>query len=56
MRQVSVGRLAFWIDDRPDIFPLNYIVDHGTVVFRTAEGSKFASAIGEIPVALQAEA
>jgi uncharacterized protein len=28
LRQVSVGRLAVWAEDHPDIFPLNYAVDH----------------------------
>ncbi|MET1064447.1 MAG: pyridoxamine 5'-phosphate oxidase family protein, partial [Arthrobacter sp.] len=36
LRGVSVGRLAVWVDDHPDIFPINYKVDHGTLVFRTA--------------------
>lgn len=55
LRQVSVGRLAVWIDDHPDIFPLNYTVDHGTLVFRTGEGSKLDAALGETPVALEAD-
>jgi hypothetical protein len=55
LRQVSVGRLAVWIDDHPDIFPLNYIVDHGSVVFRTGDGSKLSGALGETPVALEAD-
>ncbi|MDR6556688.1 nitroimidazol reductase NimA-like FMN-containing flavoprotein (pyridoxamine 5'-phosphate oxidase superfamily) [Arthrobacter pascens] len=49
LRQVSVGRLAVWVDDHPDIFPLNYTVDHGTLVFRTGEGTKLAGALGETP-------
>lgn len=55
LRQVSVGRLAVWIDDHPDIFPLNYTVDHGTLVFRTHEGTKLSGALGETPVALEAD-
>ena len=55
LRQVSVGRLAVWVDDHPDIFPLNYTVDHGTLVFRTGEGTKLAGALGETPVALEAD-
>jgi uncharacterized protein len=55
LRQVSVGRLAVWIEDHPDIFPLNYTVDHGTLVFRTAEGTKLSGALGENPVALEAD-
>jgi nitroimidazol reductase NimA-like FMN-containing flavoprotein (pyridoxamine 5'-phosphate oxidase superfamily) len=55
LRQVSVGRLAVWIDDHPDIFPLNYTVDRGTLVFRTGEGTKLGGALGETPVALEAD-
>lgn len=37
------GRLAVSVGGRPDIFPVNFIVYEGNVVFRTAEGSKLAS-------------
>jgi uncharacterized protein len=30
--------------DGPQIFHINYVVDHGTVVFRTAAGTKLAGA------------
>jgi nitroimidazol reductase NimA-like FMN-containing flavoprotein (pyridoxamine 5'-phosphate oxidase superfamily) len=43
--QADVGRLAVSIADHPDIFPVNFVVDHGTVVFRTAEGTKLAGAV-----------
>jgi hypothetical protein len=46
LRSSEVGRLAVIVDGRPEIFPLNFTVDHGTVVFRTAEGTKLA-AIGD---------
>jgi len=45
LRSAEVGRLAVSIMDRPDIFPINFLVDHGTVVFRTAEGTKLAAAV-----------
>jgi len=41
----QVGRLAVAIRDRPDIFPVNYVVDRACVVFRTAEGTKLAAAV-----------
>ena len=41
----EVGRLAVSIANHPDIFPINFVVDHGTVVFRTAEGTKLAAAV-----------
>jgi nitroimidazol reductase NimA-like FMN-containing flavoprotein (pyridoxamine 5'-phosphate oxidase superfamily) len=43
--QADVGRLAVSIAEHPDIFPVNFVVDHGTVVFRTAEGTKLAGAV-----------
>ena len=45
LRSSVVGRLAVSITDHPDIFPINYVVDHGCVVFRTAEGTKLAAAM-----------
>jgi len=44
LRDAPVGRLAVLVDGRPDIFPVNAVVDHGTVVFRTAPGTKLAAA------------
>jgi len=41
----TVGRLAVAIRELPDIFPLNYVVDDGSIVFRTAEGTKLAAAV-----------
>ena len=40
LRTAAVGRLAIVVNHRPEIFPLNFVVDHATVVFRTAEGTK----------------
>ena len=45
LRTSEVGRLAVSITDHPDIFPINYVVDRGTVVFRTAEGTKLAASL-----------
>ena len=45
LRVTEVGRLAVSITEHPDIFPVNYVVDQGTVVFRTAEGTKLAAAV-----------
>ncbi|WP_315915623.1 pyridoxamine 5'-phosphate oxidase family protein [Arthrobacter sp. lap29] len=55
LRGVSVGRLAVWVTDHPDIFPINFTVDHGTIVFRTGEGTKLAAAQRDTPVALEAD-
>jgi uncharacterized protein len=45
LRRTEVGRLAVAIQNQPDIFPINYVVDHGSIVFRTAEGTKLAAAV-----------
>jgi uncharacterized protein len=45
LRSADVGRLAVAVGLHPDIFPINFVVDHGTVVFRTAEGTKLAAAV-----------
>ena len=55
LRTVSVGRLAVLADGRPDIFPINYTVDRGTVVFRTGQGTKLAAATGGEHVAVEAD-
>ncbi|MEJ7726915.1 MAG: pyridoxamine 5'-phosphate oxidase family protein [Actinomycetes bacterium] len=54
LRHALVGRLAVAVGDRPDIFPVNFAVDHGSVVFRTAAGTKLAAAAGR-PVAFEAD-
>jgi nitroimidazol reductase NimA-like FMN-containing flavoprotein (pyridoxamine 5'-phosphate oxidase superfamily) len=44
LRSGVVGRLAVVVDQAPDIFPVNFAVDHGTVVIRTAGGTKLEAA------------
>ena len=46
LRDAPVGRLATAIDGQPEIFPVNHVVDHGTLVIRTAAGTKLESAAG----------
>lgn len=53
LRNEVVGRLGIAILNRPDIFPVNYVVDHGTIVLRTAEGTKFAAAVLGAAVAFE---
>jgi nitroimidazol reductase NimA-like FMN-containing flavoprotein (pyridoxamine 5'-phosphate oxidase superfamily) len=45
--EAVVGRLAVVAGDQPEIFPVNYL-DHGSIVFRTGEGTKLAIAIGRL--------
>src|SRR6202140_5777845 len=41
---VSLGRLVTSVDGQPKIFPVNFVVQHRSVLFRTAEGTKLVSA------------
>jgi nitroimidazol reductase NimA-like FMN-containing flavoprotein (pyridoxamine 5'-phosphate oxidase superfamily) len=55
LRSTEVGRLAVAVADHPDIFPVNFLVDQGTIVFRTAEGSKLAAVVTSPIVAFEAD-
>ncbi|WEV77274.1 pyridoxamine 5'-phosphate oxidase family protein [Janibacter cremeus] len=55
LRTATVGRLAVIVGDHPEIFPINYVVDHGTAVFRTGEGSKVQGALSGTSVALESD-
>jgi hypothetical protein len=55
LRENEVGRLAVSIKNIPDIFPINYVVDRGTIVFRSAEGTKLAAALLGYGVAFEVD-
>ena len=40
LREEEFGRLAFRLVDEVHITPVNYAVDHGTLLFRSAGGNK----------------
>jgi uncharacterized protein len=40
----ALGRLVTSVDGQPEIFPVNFVVQHRTVLFRTAQGTKLVSA------------
>lgn len=44
LSSVALGRLVTSVDGEPAIFPVNFVVQHRTVLFRTAEGTKLVSA------------
>ena len=54
LRESVVGRLAVAVDGQPEIFPVNYVVDHGSIVFRTAEGTKLSGSVDR-PVAFEVD-
>lgn len=43
LASVALGRLVTVVDGQPEIFPVNFAVQRKTVLFRTAEGTKFTS-------------
>lgn len=56
LRTVDVGRLATPIDGGGiDIFPVNHVVDQGSLVFRTALGTKLSASISAGEVAFEAD-
>src|SRR5690349_1724942 len=55
LRSQEVGRLAVAIANHPDIFPVNFVVDHASIVFRTAEGTKLAAAVLGLSVAFEVD-
>jgi uncharacterized protein len=58
LRSTPVGRLARVTGEPPDlssdIHPVNHVVDHGSIVFRTADGTKLRSAVHH-PVAFEVD-
>ncbi|MCU1688406.1 MAG: flavin-nucleotide-binding protein [Pseudonocardiales bacterium] len=56
LRTVPVGRIGIPVaDGAPEIIPINFVVDRGTVVFRTGPGTKFAAALEHRPVTFEAD-
>lgn len=55
LRGAEVGRLAVVVVGQPDIFPVNFVVDHGTIVIRTASGSKLAAVEENAGVAFECD-
>ncbi len=45
LKSTSVGRLAVDVAGRPDIFPINYVVDGRSLVFRSGAGTKLAASV-----------
>jgi uncharacterized protein len=44
LASVALGRLVTSVESQPEIFPVNFVIQRRTVLFRTAEGTKLVSA------------
>ena len=55
LRTQEFGRLAFHLDDEVHITPINYAVDHETLLFRTAVGHKLLAVMTNPDVAFAAD-
>ena len=55
LSSVSLGRLVTIMGGRPEIFPVNFVTQRRTVLFRTAQGTKLYSAVMSDLVAFEAD-
>jgi hypothetical protein len=55
LASVEVGRLAVAVAGDVDIFPLNFAIDDGAVVFRSAEGTKLVEVVLSRRVAFEVD-
>jgi len=53
LREQEFGRLAFRLVDEVHITPINYAVDGGSLLFRTAEGNKLLAVVMGSEVAFE---
>jgi len=54
-RHGFVGRVAFIVDGRPMIMPVNYLAERDALVFCTGEGTKLSTLCGSAPVAFEVD-
>ena len=55
LSSVSLGRLVTVMGGQPEIFPVNFITQRRTVLFRTAQGTKLYSAVMSDQLAFEAD-
>ena len=55
LSSVSLGRLVTILGGQPEVFPVNFVTQHRTVLFRTAQGTKLYSAVMSGQVAFEAD-
>jgi nitroimidazol reductase NimA-like FMN-containing flavoprotein (pyridoxamine 5'-phosphate oxidase superfamily) len=55
LASMTLGRLVTNVAGQPEIFPVNFVVQRPTILFRTAEGTKLLSAVIDDRVAFEAD-
>mgnify|MGYP006365317339 CR=1 FL=1 len=55
LSSLSLGRFVTCLDGRPEIFPVNFVTQNGTLLFRTAEGTKLFSTVMNDRVLFEAD-
>jgi nitroimidazol reductase NimA-like FMN-containing flavoprotein (pyridoxamine 5'-phosphate oxidase superfamily) len=55
LASMTLGRLVTVVAGQPEIFPVNFVVQRPTVIFRTAEGRKLLSSVMDERVAFEAD-
>lgn len=55
LSSLNLGRIVTRVGEVVDIFPVNYVLDQGDVVLRTAEGTKFAELVISSEVLFEAD-
>ena len=55
LSSLSLGRFVTCLNGRPEIFPVNFVTQRRTVLFRTAQGTKLYSAVMSDEVAFEAD-
>ncbi|HME47846.1 pyridoxamine 5'-phosphate oxidase family protein [Mycobacterium sp.] len=55
LTSVALGRLVTLLAGEPEIFPVNFVVQNRTVLFKTAEGTKLFSTVVNHRVVFEAD-
>jgi uncharacterized protein len=55
LSSMSLGRIVTILGGQPEIFPVNFVTQRRTVLFRTAEGTKLYTAVMGDRVAFEAD-
>lgn len=55
LASVALGRVVTNVAGEPEIFPVNFVTQHRTVLFRTAEGTKLTSMVLNNNVVFEAD-